>query len=212
MKKFEEIVGISFDKFYKKNYYKVHGYLFTLKMTYITTDDLYDATNNTMMKLLKNIEQYDITKSSITTFLCAIAKYELLLIRKIKIRRNETDMVGNTYMNVDFDFSNDLIDDSEVYDETIDEKIEAIKSFLIDYDDVFVYYIEGKSYKEIAEITNKNLIYVKNTIRKGKVKCAKHFGETLHKVISSKHRDEKLYWRLKKQKSKNDRNYRKGNE
>ena len=189
MKSFKEITQLEFHEFYDKNYNKLWNYLFMIRKGLIR-EDIEEVINNSFMKLFKVINNYDETKASINTYLYTIAENEYKLYLKVKYKSKEISYDDVTWF--------DVADDSDEYDISYDQEIEAVKTKLCEYDDIFNLYFSGLSYVQIAKEYNITVSAAKNRIHYEKRKIGRQLGYDcifIKKRIGRKAYNNMMYYR-----------------
>jgi len=179
MERFNEIIGMSFDEFYNSNKDRLINYINNINRNY-DTEGIVDIA---FTKLYNNIESFNPDKASINTYLFTIARNELFVTiknEKIKIEYKEYDDFTQEetldFLYTDATRSN-LRGLYEEYDESVDEKFEALKNDMVEYGDICVeIWFSGKSYKEISEETGININTCKSKVNYFKRFMCKKYG------------------------------------
>jgi len=157
-KKFEEVVGINFNEYYKKNYKKITH---TLK-GYTNSPYIDDIINDAFLKILKNIYQFDSEKSSFTTWSTTI------MINQSKYNYSkESKMIKEEL------FDHVLIVPDINYDDNIDEDYYKMLKLIDELPHKLKYIIEEKylkkrEYQDISKETGINISTLKNRSTKAK--------------------------------------------
>jgi RNA polymerase sigma factor (sigma-70 family) len=181
-KLFKEIVGEDFNSYYKKmNYIKSCYY-----HSRVDNDEVY---NDAMIILLNNIEKFNPELSQIDTW------FSNIFINRFRLYIRRFKMIYEPFLS-------DLRDDSEEYDNDIDNQYKAVKTYLKSLNnDIINLWLDDVKYKDIAEILNVKLSKVKNDILQAKKKCKKEFGIE-YKKRKKLSQDRKDFYRIKYQKNK----------
>lgn len=170
-KLFYEKTNQTFTDFYKKYHEKMVWYL--MKMV----NDVNFATevaDESMIESLEQIEKYNETKGHVSTWFFTNARHLMLAHLKSKQRLLTSYLFEGEEGN--------SVGDNLTYDDTCSEdyyinltkKIDIVKSTIHSLDDIYRHplmlcYIDGLSYKEIADYLNINLNTIKSRIRNGKI-------------------------------------------
>ena len=181
-KLFKEIVGEDFNSYYKKMNYIKSCY----HHSRVDNDEVY---NDAMIILLNNIEKFNPDLSQIDTW------FSNIFINRFRLYIRRFKMIYEPFLS-------DLRDDSEEYDNDIDNQYKAVKTYLKSLNnDIINLWLDDVKYKDIAEILNVKLSKVKNDILQAKKKCKKEFGIE-YKKRKKLSQDRKDFYRIKYQKNK----------
>lgn len=177
-KKFKEITGQDFNTIYKEYYPALVNYLKKYKIQQIDAEIL---ANEGFMKSLMKIDYFN-PKYKLKTWIYSVTK-RLALQYKIdrkKIISFDPTEKSEDKLSIYIRYNNEQDDYADVleYEERVQEryKIALTEISKLEYKYrrfIELYNIEGKSYKEIIEITGANMQTVKNRLFYGRAKLSK---------------------------------------
>lgn len=134
-------------------------------------EDAVECVNDVVLKVWQNINFYDESKSSFSSWLIAISKYNAIDYRRRLVKKDEEQNIEDLMLSDDH-----AVEDKVIESENKEELMEAISNMGPIDKDIFIRrYFVGESINEICESLNLSRTAVDNRILRGK----KHLKQKL---------------------------------